>query len=219
MPGPELSTIQWKECLKLLEEQKQVEYIVASGSLARGIPVNIYGQIAEIAKQKNARLIVDTSGEALKEAVNIGVYMIKPNLAELSSLVGKQEIHAELVDDVAMQLIEQGKCEMMVVSLGQAGAMLISKKDAIQMIPPVVKRKSTVGAGDSMVAGFVLAISQGRSSADALRYGIACGTAATMNEGTGLCRKEDVEKIISACEICISGEFCGIVQSSKSGYF
>jgi 6-phosphofructokinase 2 len=195
MPGPEISDEEWKQCLRILEEQKEVEYIVASGSLSRGIPVNIYGQIAEIAKQKKARLVVDTSGEALREAVNVGVYMIKPNLGELSSLVDKQEIQAEMVDDVALQLIGQGKCELMVVSLGQAGAMLVNGKDVIQMIPPVIKRKSTVGARDSMVAGFVLSISQGKSAADALRYGIACGTAATLNEGTGLCRKEDVSKL------------------------
>src|SRR5688572_10278752 len=125
MPGPEIYEDEWKECLQLLKDEIDVSFIVASGSLARGIPVDIYGQIASIAKQKNAKLIVDTSGEALKQAVNEGVYLVKPNLAELSSLAGKDEIHAEMVDDVAMQMIEEGKCEVMVVSLGQAGAMLV----------------------------------------------------------------------------------------------
>ena len=195
MPGPELDEQEYQHCLQLLKDEKDVSFIIASGSLARGVPVNIYAQIAAIAKKKNAKLIVDTSGEALKQAVTEGVYLIKPNLAELSSLVGKQEIHAEMVDDVAMELIRNGKCEMMIISLGSAGAMLVSREQAIQMTPPVVKRRSTVGAGDSMVAGIVLSLSEGKCAEDALRYGIACGTAATINEGTELCRKEDVEKL------------------------
>ena len=196
MPGPELEEEEYKHCLQLLEAEEDVAFIVASGSLARGVPTNIYAQIAVIAKQKAARLIVDTSGEALQQAVNQGVFLIKPNLAELSSLVGKEEIHAEMVDDVAMDLIRKGKCEMMVVSLGSSGAMLVSREQVVQMMPPVVKRKSTVGAGDSMVAGIVLSLSEGKSPEDALRYGIACGTAATLNEGTELCRKQDVEKLL-----------------------
>jgi 6-phosphofructokinase 2 len=196
MPGPELYEDEWKKCLQLLEEEKDVEYIIASGSLARGVPVNIYAQIALIAKQKKARLVVDTSGDALKEAVAEGVYLVKPNLAELSSLVGKAEVHAELVDDLARKIINGGGCEIVVVSLGAGGAMLVSKDQVIQMIPPVVKRKSTVGAGDSMVAGLVLGLLQGRSLTESLRYGIACGTAATLNEGTELCHKEDVEKLV-----------------------
>jgi 6-phosphofructokinase 2 len=195
MPGPELYEDEWKNCLKLLEEQKGVEYIIASGSLARGVPLNIYAQIASIAKHKNAKLVVDTSGEALQQAVNEGVYMIKPNIGELSALSGKKEIHVEMVDDIAMQFIGQNKCDIMIVSLGASGAMLVSRDEVIQMMPPVVKRKSTVGAGDSMVAGLVLSFSQGKSLSDSLRYGIACGTAATLNEGTELCRKEDVEKL------------------------
>ena len=195
MPGPEIYENEWKECLRLLQREEDVAYVIASGGLPSGIPLNIYAQVAAIAKQKNARLIVDTSGEALKQALNEGVYFIKPNLAELSSLVGKQEIHAEMVEDVAMQLIREGKAEVIVVSLGSSGAMLVSKEEVIQMMPPVVKRKSTVGAGDSMVAGIVLSLSLGKSASDALQFGIACGTAATLHEGTELCNKEDVDKL------------------------
>ena len=196
MPGPELKETEWQQCLDLLKNEKDVEWIVASGSLAKGIPMDIYARIAAIARQKNAKLIVDTSGEALQHAVNEGVYMIKPNLAELSALVGKEEIHAEMVDDVAMQMIRDGKTEVIVASLGASGAMMVSTDEVIQMMPPVVKRKSTVGAGDSMVAGMILSLSKGKSLHDALRYGIACGTAATLNEGTELCRREDVEKLL-----------------------
>jgi 6-phosphofructokinase 2 len=195
MPGPELFEEEWKACLQVLEEEKEVAFVVASGSLSPGIPDDIYAQIASIAKKKGAKLVIDTSGEALHKAVHEGVFMIKPNLHELSSLVGMEEVVANEVDDVAKEIINKGQCELIVVSLGPAGAMAVTKNDIFQMTPPVVKKKSTVGAGDSMVAGIVLSLSQGKSIKEAVQYGIACGTSATMNNGTELCKPADVERL------------------------
>ncbi len=195
MPGQEISEPEWQQCLQSIEQITDVEYIVASGSLSPGIPTDIFARIALIARKKNARLIVDTSGEALKEAVAAGVYLIKPNLGELSMLLGKEELNIELVDDTAKEVIEKGNCEVVVVSMGSAGAMLVTKELALQIMPPAVKRKSTVGAGDSMVAGIVLSLTRNKSLTEAVQYGVACGTAATMNSGTELCRKEDAEHL------------------------
>ena len=195
MPGQEISEPEWQQCLQSIEQITDVEYIVASGSLSPGIPTDIFARIALIARKKNARLIVDTSGEALKEAVAAGVYLIKPNLGELSMLLGKEELNIELVDDAAKEVIEKGNCEVVVVSMGPAGAMLVTKELALQIMPPAVKRKSTVGAGDSMVAGIVLSLTRNKSLTEAVQYGVACGTAATMNSGTELCRKEDAEHL------------------------
>lgn len=199
MPGSELYAEECKEMLKLVEAS-EAEFIIASGSLPPGVSPDIFGAIASIAKAKKAKLIIDTSGEALKKAVDEGVFLFKPNLAELSSLVGKEEVTHELVDDIAREIINRGKCEAIVVSLGAIGARLITKNEVIQVIPPVVKKQSTVGAGDSMVAGIVLSLSRGKSMKEALQYGVACGTAATLNPGTELCKLQDVEnlyKIIS----------------------
>jgi 6-phosphofructokinase 2 len=193
MPGPALSEGEWKQCLQMIEEENNIDFIVASGSLPPGVPTNIYAQIAAIAKKKGAKLIVDTSGKALQDAVDEGIFLLKPNLAELSSLAGREEINAELVDDVAREIIDRGGCEVVVVSLGAAGAMLVSKNEIIQATPPAVKKRSTVGAGDSMVAGIVLSLSRGWELKDALRYGVATGTAATMNHGTELSQLKDVE--------------------------
>lgn len=195
MPGPIISEKEWQECLHSIEKIKDVEYIVASGSLPKGVPTDIFARIALIAKKKNAKLIVDTSGEALKQAVQAGVYLIKPNLGELSSLLGKEELNIELVDDAAREVIEKGNCEVVVVSMGPAGAMLVTKETALHIMPPAVKIKSTVGAGDSMVAGITLSLAQNKTIAEAAQYGVACGTAATMNPGTELCRKEDADRL------------------------
>lgn len=193
MQGPIISEQEWQGCLNSIENIKDAEYIVASGSLPNGVPTDIFARIALIAKKKNARLIVDTSGEALMEAVEAGLYLIKPNLAELSSLVGKEDLNIERVDEAAKEVINKGKCEVVVVSMGAAGAMLVRGNTAMHIMPPAVKIKSTVGAGDSMVAGIVLRLALNKSIEEATQYGVACGTAATMNPGTELCKKEDAD--------------------------
>jgi 6-phosphofructokinase 2 len=196
MPGPQINDQEWENVLAALEEENDVEFVVASGSLSPGIPLDIYGRIAKIANKKKAKLFVDTSGPALQHAINEGVYLLKPNLSELSSLAGKEEIHAEAVDDVAREIINRGQCEIIVVSMGPAGAILVTKDQDFHVTPPAVKQRSTVGAGDSMVAGIVWALSNGETLVKALELGVACGTAATMNPGTELCKVEDVNKLL-----------------------
>jgi 6-phosphofructokinase 2 len=176
-----------------VQEVSDIKFIVASGSLPPGVPTDIFAQLAKIAKHKNAKFVVDTSGEALREALEEGVYLLKPNIGELSALASKNKISKKEVSKIAKAFIQKGKCEVMVISMGAEGAMLVTK-DIIQIIkPPDVLRKSTVGAGDSMVAGIVYYLSIGKGVIDAVTFGVACGTAATMNSGTELCRKHDAE--------------------------
>jgi 6-phosphofructokinase 2 len=123
------------------------------------------------------------------------VYLLKPNLGELASLVGIERVDIRDVEEIAKTLIHKNKCAIIVVSLGAEGAMLVTKNETYKTKPPKVEVKSTVGAGDSMVAGFVYSLSKGMSLKQTLQYGVACGTAATMNLGTELCRKQDVERL------------------------
>lgn len=196
MPGQQLSEDELQRCLQTIKESRS-KFIVASGSLPPGAPADLLARVAKIAKRQNRKLIVDSSGEALKLAVKEGVYLIKPNLGELSNLVGKEELEANEIEPIAKDLILNASCEIVVVSMGALGAMLISRDATYKTEAPIVKRKTTVGAGDSMVAGIVFYISQGKSLQQALQYGVACGTAATMNAGTALCNKDDVEHLYS----------------------
>lgn len=195
MPGTRLTETEWIQCLQAVEAQKKAEFIIASGSLPPGVPLNIYAQLARIAKNNRAKFIVDTSGEALQHAANEGVYLLKPNLGELSTLAGKNELQADEISPVAREIIAAGKCEVMVVSMGAAGAMLVTKNMHAMIKPPPAVKKSTVGAGDSMVGGIVFYLSQGKGLHEAVQYGVACGTAATMNTGTELCKKEDADRL------------------------
>ncbi len=197
MPGPQIEENEWQQVLDRLGKLEQVpKYVVASGSLAPGVPDDFYCQMAVIAHKLNFRLIVDTSGEALMKAAGEGLYLIKPNLGELAKLAGKDHISAAEQEEFAMQVLNEGKCKVLVVSLGPRGAMLASKETGIHyVVPPTVKQQSAVGAGDSMVAGIVMSLLRGCPLEEVVRYGVAAGTAATMTPGSELCRKEDTEAI------------------------
>ncbi len=197
MPGTELLEGEWRKLLKSVEELNQVEFIIASGSLPPGVPLDIYAQLAKISRAKGAKLIVDTSGDALKHAADEGVYLLKPNLGELSFLAGIENIDINTVDKIAKDLIDKNKCHIMVVSLGKAGAILVTKNEVYKAFPPQVDQRSTVGAGDSMVAGIVYGLLNRMNLKQVLQYGVACGTAATMNSGTELCNKKDADFLYS----------------------
>jgi 6-phosphofructokinase 2 len=196
MPGPEVKENEWNQLLeKLLAYDPAPAYIVASGSLPSGVPKDFYARIASAARDMGARMIVDTSGEAFSLAVREGVYLMKPNLRELGDL-GETEITEEAAQEaLARRIIEKGQSDVVVVSLGAAGALLVERHGHERLRAPTVPIKSRVGAGDSMVAGLTLRLAQGDSVREAVRFGVAAGAAAVMTPGTELCRKEDAESL------------------------
>ncbi len=197
--GSEMTEEEGQTCLNLMTNlNPRPGFIVSSGSLPPGLPKNYFAKVAQIAKKLEAKFILDTSGEPLRLAANEGVYLLKPNLGELNLLAGLNEhdpVEGKKIIELAMHIIEKGNCEVVVVSLGAEGALLVSKDIVEHITAPKVNKKSTVGAGDSMVAGMVISLAQGKSLREMIRYGVACGTAATMNAGTELCKKSDVEHL------------------------
>lgn len=195
MPGPTMQQSEWQACLDAVFAQP-APYIVASGSLTPGVPDDFYKQIALRAKETGSHLIVDTSGKALESCAEAGVFLLKPNLHELELLSGEKFETEERMIEIARSLIRSGMAQVFVVSMGASGALLITLEDAVKLRPPVVPVKSKVGAGDSMVGGIVWALADGKSMLDAVRYGIAAGSATVMNSGTQLCRYDDVMSIV-----------------------
>lgn len=195
LPGLTLSMEEADKCLKMVESARP-DILVASGSLPPGLPVTYYEQVAAFAKKIGARLILDTSGEALSAAADEGLYLLKPNLAELSALSGVSQLEMDEVDEAARLIIEKGQCEIVVVSLGAQGAMLVTRNMVKHIPAPPVKKQTTVGAGDSMVAGLVWAMSQGKSPVEMVQMGVACGSAATLNRGTDLFDRTEAERLL-----------------------
>ncbi len=196
MPGSEISSEEQKSLLDALNSLRPFpDFVVISGSLPPGIPPEFLKEIVNVTKAKGAKVIADTSGEALKQMVDAGVFLLKPNLGELGNLVGIETLDNDSADEAAQKLIREGKTEAIVVSLGPQGAYLVTS-DITKLVPaPTVKKLSTVGAGDSMVAGMVSILAKGGSFVEMVRMGVACGSAATMNSGTQLFKKEDAERL------------------------
>lgn len=176
-------------------EKRRPEILVASGSLPPGLAANFYEKVAALANRIGSKFILDTSGEPLRQAADEGLFLLKPNLPELAALVGAENLELDDIDDAAREIIASGKCKVVVVSLGPAGAMLVTSDFHEHIAAPMVKKLSTVGAGDSMVAGMVWAISAGKDFSEMARWGVACGSAATMNPGAQLFKKADAKRL------------------------
>ncbi|WP_207427182.1 1-phosphofructokinase family hexose kinase [Pedobacter sp. SYSU D00535] len=196
MPGSEISVLEQEGILNAIASlQPFPGVVVVSGSLPPGIEPQFLREIVRLVKSKGAQVVADTSGDALQAMVEEGVYLLKPNLGELGKLIGKEALDNDSADEAARELITKGKTEVIVVSLGAQGAYLVTK-DLTEHVPaPTVKKLSTVGAGDSMVAGMVSILAKGGSYQEMVWMGVACGTAATMNSGTELFKREDVLRL------------------------
>lgn len=196
MPGEKISTKDANTLYKAILGTSPFPAIaIISGSLPEGMDPAWLRNLVKELKAKNVKVIADTSGNALTEILKEGVYLVKPNLGELSRLSGKEELDNESADEAAKQLIDEGKAEIVAVSMGPQGAYLVTKDETVHVPAPSVKKLSTVGAGDSMVAGMVSVIAKGGSLTEIARMGVACGTAATMSKGTGLFTKENALKL------------------------
>lgn len=173
-------------------------FVIASGSLPPGLPDYFYGLIVKNAKSVGAKCIVDTSGPALQALKGKGAYLIKPNISELCKMLNIEWLEKNEVDDAAQQAIHDGFAELIAVSMGPEGAWLVSQNEKHFATAPKVDKKSTVGAGDSMVAGMAYMLQQNHTLKEVIKFGVACGSAATMNAGTQLFKRSDAEKLYNS---------------------
>jgi 6-phosphofructokinase 2 len=198
LPGPTIAGRDQERCLdELARLAPQADYIVASGSLPLGVPDDFYARVAELARRFERRFILDTSGMALKHAGS-GVWLLKPSLSELGSLVGRELRSVAEQEQAACEIIAQRRAEIVVLSLGAEGALLVTGAESKRFAAIPVAARSTVGAGDSMLAGIVLALSRGLALPEAVRFGMAAGAAALLGSGTELCKRSDVERLYGA---------------------
>lgn len=196
LPGAPLSEREWQECLRVLAGSKpRPRFVVASGSLPPGVPEDFFGRVARVAKTMGAKLIVDTSGPPLKAALQEGAYLIKPNLREFRELTGISSADDGALIDAGRDLIARGQVELIALSLGPRGALLIARDRALRAEGLPIKPASVVGAGDSFVGAMAWSLAHDTNLDAALRYGVAAGSAALLNPGTELCQSEDVRRL------------------------
>jgi 6-phosphofructokinase 2 len=194
-PGPELSEEEAGACLEAIcDLDPAPEYLVLSGSLPPGAGADFYARVIEAA-DPGTRIVIDTNSPALRPALEAGVYLLKPNARELGELVGRIVEGRQEIEEAAKQFVAEGKARIVVTSLGAGGSVVVTEDLCTRVPAPPVKVESKVGAGDSMVAGLVLALDRGESVLDAVRYGTAAGAAAVMDAETGLGSREHVERL------------------------
>ena len=199
LPGPEISAAEQQACLDAVAELSPAPgYLVMSGSLPPGVRPDFVVRVAEIARRIGARLVLDMAGDGPRAAAGAGVFLLKPNEEEFAELVGRPIGDEEDMIAAGRQLIEHGLADVIVVSLGERGALLVSADTAEWISAPEVPVVSAVGAGDSMVAGMVCGLASGLSLREAVRLGVAAGAAALITPGSELARREDVEGLSRA---------------------
>ncbi|WP_226435473.1 1-phosphofructokinase family hexose kinase [Rhodococcus yananensis] len=193
-PGPVLTAAEQERCLDaLVKAASDAKFVVASGSFPPGVPGTFVRRIARAAADVGARFVLDSSGDALA-SIDSGVHLVKPSLDELCEWVGRDLPGAPERIAAARELVTRGITEIVVVSLGGDGAIMVTADEAVTVPALDVEVRSAVGAGDSMVAGLVVGLLQERSLRDALALGIASATAALLTAGSHVCKREDIDR-------------------------
>ena len=169
---------------ELLSKLRKGDIVVLSGSLPKGSPVNTYGTWVNACKKAGAKVILDADGELLANGMQASPYLIKPNNHELSALTGETLKTPDALKKAARSLMQKYDIARIVVSMGGAGALYLTEHETIYAEGLKVPVKSTVGAGDSVVAALAAAEESGKSLADAVRLSAACGAANVMCSGT-----------------------------------
>ena len=192
LPGPEVAAAEYDACFDFVAHHMPQQFLVISGGLAPGIPTDFYARLTALAKSKGVRVVLDTNGPALHAALKEGVFLFKPSLRELRELTGQDLPDPASWKAAAQQLIRDGKSDVVAVSLGEDGAMLVTATQAWYAPSLKVAVQTTIGAGDSFVGGMVWALSQGEGLEKAFQAGMAAAAAALLAPGTSLCQAADV---------------------------
>lgn len=194
-PGPALSESEYEDVLTKLNLYKKADFWVASGSLPPGVPEDFYSRVAKKAREEGVKFVLDTSGKAYSGILKEGAYLVKPNINELQDLVGQKAQNEQEQKELLLGVLKDYPIKVIVLSLGAKGALLATGGKVKHFPAPEVVPISSIGAGDSMVAGMVYSLSRGEDIETAILYGLACGSATIKSPGTELLQKEDVEPL------------------------
>lgn len=194
--GPALTEGECRKCFDALFDLG-ADYIVVTGSLPAGVPDDFYARICRKAREQGARVVLDTSGPALPATLEAGVFLVKPNLREIEALMGADARTPEAQEALARRIVDDGKAEVVALTLGADGALLAWQGGVKRLASPEVEVKSAVGAGDSFVAGLTYGLAHGLAMDDAFALAVATGAATVLTAGTELCHRADIERLFA----------------------
>lgn len=194
--GPEIKREEVDALFEKLEELKSKDYLILAGSIPKALPDNMYEKILERLDGKGVNFVVDATGVLLKNVLKYKPFMVKPNHHELGEIFGVEITALEDIEKYAKKLQEMG-AKNVLVSRGKDGAALIDEFGKVHTMGNVPgKIISSVGCGDSMVAGFVAGYAKEKDYAYALKLGSACGNATAFS--SGLATKNEIDKMLQS---------------------
>ncbi len=200
-PGPEISPQAWEALLSKVEQYlPQASWLAMGGSLPPGVPRDAYAILIERARQAGVPCALDSDGPPMLAALRARPDLIKPNEHEAERLLGRALRTDADCFAAARELHERG-IRYVVISRGVKGADAVSSEGAFRAIPPAVPARSTIGSGDSMVAGMLHILSQGGSIEEALRWGTAAGAATATTSGAEIATREQVLELLPQVKI------------------
>lgn len=178
--GPFLTSENIEELKRKLDSLTYGDFLVLSGSIGKGTPEDIYAQIIDYVKNKNVKVIVDTTGIPFLHTLKHRPYLVKPNLNELMEITNRNITTSSEVIEAAKELVSMGAVNVL-VSLAEKGAILVNREGVIRSYAPKGYVVTSVGAGDAMIAGFLYSVFRGESNVEALRSGVAAGSASVFS--------------------------------------
>jgi len=203
--GPEIKPNEVTRIIQQVKRLEDPEIIVISGSLPPGVHPEVYSKIIEVVKSRGSKVILDTDGAALQAGIRMFPDVIKPNVHELSRLVGLELKDIHEIVSTAQTICNKGT-GVVLVSLGARGILLVGKKERYLAVPPKVEVINTIGAGDSSIAGFIFGITTGKTIQESLVCAVAAGTATTLRSGPALCTKDDFLELMPQVKLYQEGD-------------
>ncbi len=200
-PGPHITKRELERFTNKIREIRPIPDLLATGgSVPPGVPVSVYYDIVTDAKGLGVKTILDSEGRWLAEGIRAKPYLIKPNVHEAETLLGRELPTEETIIEAALDLVGMG-IEVVVISRGKDGIIAATKGGLFKAVPPPVKVRSSVGAGDCTIAGLALKLAYGEPVIEACRLAVAMGTAAVLTSGTELCHRADVERLLPQVKV------------------
>lgn len=191
--GPNIGEEDLNKLFGKIDALNSEDILVLAGNVQRSLPRNIYSQIQEKVKDKDVKVIVDTTGEALISTLRHKPFLIKPNNHELGEIFNIKIYKKEDIIKYSQKLREMG-AQNVIISMAGEGALLICSEGVYHASAPKGIVKNSVGAGDSLIAGFLASHSKTQDINEAFRYGVASGSATAFS--MDLCKREEVEKLL-----------------------
>ena len=200
-PGPQILKSELGSLIgKLTHLEPKPNYLVLAGSVPPGVPDEIYKTLIDMANAQGIKTVLDSDEKWLKEGIKAKPKVIKPNVYEAGELLGTKLRDETAIIGAVKKLLAKG-VEIVVISRAKDGMIVSDGNKMLKVTPPKVQVRSTVGAGDSAIAGLVLSLTRGDDIEEASRLAVAAGTAASLTPGTELCRRHDVERLLPLVKV------------------